>query len=61
MSDLLFTQTDADEIDKLKSGKKPNGEKIQTLTQHLYLTYLIVGIVAFSVGIYVSYKRLKNE
>lgn len=60
MVDIVFTESDAVELAKIQQGKKKNGEKIESLTKHLYLTYLIVGILAFSVGLYVSYKRLKN-
>ncbi len=36
-------------------------EKKMELKEKLYMTYLIVGIVAFSFGILISYKRLKKE
>lgn len=31
-----------------------------TVKDHLYIAYLIIGIVTFSLGAYVSYKRIKN-
>lgn len=61
MEDIVFNRQDVEELQKIEKGKKKNGERIDTLTKHLYLTYLIVGILAFTVGIAVSYRRLKNK
>lgn len=31
-----------------------------TVKDHLYVVYLSIGIIAFSLGAYISYKRIKN-
>lgn len=31
-----------------------------TIKDHLYVAYLTIGIIAFSLGAYISYKRIKN-
>lgn len=31
-----------------------------TVKDHLYNTYLVIGIVAFTLGAIVSYRRIKN-
>lgn len=59
MSDIFFTTQDAQKLKELKKGD--NGEKYTKLKDHLYMTYLMLGIVAFSFGIFVSYKRLNGK
>lgn len=34
-------------------------QKKQNLKEHLYMGYLIIGTIAFSLGIFISLKRLK--
>lgn len=36
-------------------------DRLATLREHLYLAFLLLGVVSFSVGIYISIKRLKSE
>ena len=60
MSKIFFDETDAETLVKTEEGKKEDGVKISRLKEHLYMTYLIVGTIAFSFGILISYKRLKN-
>lgn len=36
-------------------------QKKQNLKEHLYMGYLIVGTIAFTLGILISLKRLKAE
>lgn len=31
------------------------------LKEHLYLAFLLLGVISFSVGIYISIKRLKTQ
>ena len=45
-----------DEINKLAQK-----DKITNLKEHLYLAFLLLGVISFSVGIYISLKRLKSE
>lgn len=59
MSDIFFTTQDAEKLKELKKGE--NAEKYTKLKDHLYMTYLLLGIVAFGFGILVSYKRLNGK
>jgi ribosomal protein L18 len=36
-------------------------DKKQNIKEHLYIGYLIVGTIAFTIGIFVSLKRLKGN
>jgi hypothetical protein len=36
-------------------------DKKQNLKEHLYMGYLIIGTLAFTLGILISLKRLKGE
>ncbi len=60
MSNILFNEEDNAKLTKLQDGKDSDASKTAKLKDHLYMTYLIVGIVAFSFGILVSYRRLKQ-
>jgi hypothetical protein len=42
-------------------NKQAQKDKITNLREHLYLAFLMLGVVSFSVGIYISLKRLKSE
>lgn len=37
--------------------KTSNREKLK---EHMYMVYLGIGIVAFALGAYISYRRIKN-
>jgi hypothetical protein len=38
-----------------------NKEKKENLREHLYMGYLIIGTIAFTLGILISIRRLKNN
>jgi hypothetical protein len=38
-----------------------NKEKKENLREHLYMGYLIIGTIAFTLGILISIRRLKNS
>ena len=38
-----------------------NKEKKANLREHLYMGYLIIGTIAFTLGILISIRRLKNS
>jgi hypothetical protein len=42
-------------------NKQAQKDKIANLREHLYLAFLMLGVISFSVGIYISLKRLKSE
>ena len=45
--------------DELK--KQLNEDRKQTLKEHLYIGYLMIGTIAFSLGILISLRRLKGQ
>jgi len=60
MSGAIFTKQDASDLQLAKKEPK-DAEKVTKLKDHLYMTYLLLGIVAFGFGIFVSYKRLNGK
>lgn len=51
-----FVSEDANEIkDQIAADRKSN------LKEHLYMGYLIVGTIAFTLGILISIKRLNGK
>ena len=61
MSNYFFSEKDAQKLEDVEDGQKTNGYKASKLKDHLYMTYLMLGIIAFGFGILVSYRRLKNN
>jgi hypothetical protein len=41
--------------------KQITNDRRQTLKEHLYMTYLLIGTVAFTLGIWISVKRLNGK
>ena len=54
-SHAVMSEADNDLKKELEKEKKAN------LKEHLYMGYLIIGTIAFTLGILISIKRLKDK
>jgi hypothetical protein len=54
-SNAVMSEADQDLKKELDKEKKAN------LKEHLYMGYLIIGTIAFTLGILISIKRLKDK
>ena len=54
-SNAVMSEADKDLKKELEKEKKAN------LKEHLYMGYLIIGTIAFTLGILISIKRLKDK
>jgi hypothetical protein len=54
-SHAVMSEADKDLKKELEKEKKAN------LKEHLYMGYLIIGTIAFTLGILISIKRLKDK
>jgi len=54
-SQAVMSDADKDLKKELEKEKKAN------LKEHLYMGYLIIGTIAFTLGILISIKRLKDK
>jgi len=42
-------------------NKQVAKDRLTNLKEHLYMSFLLLGVISFSIGIYISLKRLKSE